>query len=111
MTKSLYALGEVPPLGEVPAQMHATVIRQDRLGPPKQAMRTEVIDVPTPGPGQVLVYVMAAGVNYNNVWASLGRPVDVVAARQRIGQPEEFHIGGRRKGAGVVWAVGDGVRG
>ena len=110
MTKSLYPLGEAPPLGEVPEKMHATVIRQDRLGPPDKAMRTEVVDVPTPGPGQVLVYVMAAGINYNNVWASLGRPVDVIAARQRYGLPEDFHIGGS-EGAGVVWAVGDGVRG
>ena len=110
MTKSLYALGEVPPLGEVPRQMHASVIRQDRFGPPKQAMRTEVVDVPTVGPGQVLVYVMAAGINYNNVWASLGQPVDVIAMRQRFGLPEDFHIGGS-EGSGVVWAVGDGVRG
>lgn len=108
MTKSLYALGEVPPLGEVPSQMHAAVIRQDRLGPPKQAIRTEVIDVPYVGPGMVLVYVMAAGINYNNVWASLGQPVDVIAARQRFGLPEDFHIGGT-EGSGVVWAVGDDV--
>jgi crotonyl-CoA carboxylase/reductase len=110
MTKSLYALGEVPPLGEVPRQMHASVIRQDRFGPPNQAFRSEVVDVPGVGPGQVLVYVMAAGINYNNVWASLGRPVDVIAARQRLGLPEDFHIGGT-EGSGVVWAVGDGARG
>ena len=110
MTKSLYALGEVPPLGQVPRKMHASVIRQDRFGPPKQAIRTEVVDVPGVGPGQVLVYVMAAGINYNNVWASLGQPVDVIAARQRFGLPEDFHIGGS-EGSGVVWAVGDGVRG
>jgi crotonyl-CoA carboxylase/reductase len=53
---------------------------------------------------------MAAGINYNNVWASLGQPVDVIAARQRFGLPEDFHIGGS-EGSGVVWAVGDGVRG
>ena len=27
---------------------------------------------------EVLVYVMAAGINYNNVWAGLGIPVDVI---------------------------------
>ncbi|GAB3898767.1 crotonyl-CoA carboxylase/reductase [Kibdelosporangium lantanae] len=109
MTKSLYEIGDVPPLGEVPSRMYASVIRQDRLGEPKQAFRTEVVDVPRVGPGQVLVYVMAAGINYNNVWAALGEPVDVIAARRKIGFPEDFHIGGS-EGSGVVWAVGEGVR-
>lgn len=110
MTKSRCELGETPPLGEVPEQMYASVIRQDRFGEPKQAFHTEVVDVPPVGPGQVLVWVMAAGINYNNVWSSLGRPVDVIAARQRFGLPEDFHIGGS-EGSGVVWAVGPGVRG
>ncbi|MEU7168255.1 crotonyl-CoA carboxylase/reductase [Streptomyces morookaense] len=109
MTKALYEIGEIPPLGEVPQQMYASVIRQDRFGEPKQAFRTEVVDVPRVGRGQVLVYVMAAGINYNNVWSSLGKPVDVIGMRQRQGQPEDFHIGGS-EGSGVVWAVGDGVR-
>ncbi|MEV0696789.1 crotonyl-CoA carboxylase/reductase [Saccharopolyspora sp. NPDC050389] len=109
MTKSLYEIGEVPPLGEVPERMYASVIRQDRFGPPKQAFQIEVVDVPKVGPGEVLVYVMAAGINYNNVWAALSLPVDVIGMRQRLGQPEDFHIGGT-DGAGVVWAVGEGVR-
>jgi crotonyl-CoA carboxylase/reductase len=109
MTKPLYEIAEVPPLGEVPEQMYASVIRQDRFGAPKQAFRTEVVDVPRPGRGQVLVYVMAAGINYNNVWAALGTPVDVIAMRQRLGRPEDFHIGGS-EGSGVVWAVGEGVK-
>jgi crotonyl-CoA carboxylase/reductase len=61
-----------------------------------------------PGPGEVLVYVMAAGVNYNNVWAALGQPVDVVAKRVREGATENFHIGGS-DASGIVWAVGEGV--
>ena len=47
------------------------------------AFATEVVDVPPIGPREVLVWVMAAGINYNNVWASLGKPVDVVATRRR----------------------------
>src|SRR4051812_36532171 len=89
--------------------MYASVIRPDRYGPPADAFRTEVVKVPAVGPGEVLVMVMAAGVNYNNVWAALGRPVDVIAARQRRGATEDFHIGGS-EGSGVVWAVGPGVR-
>ncbi|MEK8146047.1 hypothetical protein NKH18_47235 [Streptomyces sp. M10(2022)] len=45
-------------------------------------------------PGFVLVAVMAAGINYNNVWAAKGKPADVVAMRQRQGSDEPFHIGG-----------------
>ena len=33
--KDLYDIGEIPPLGHVPAQMHAWAIRKDRHGPPE----------------------------------------------------------------------------
>ncbi|MFI1100520.1 crotonyl-CoA carboxylase/reductase [Streptomyces melanogenes] len=108
MSKDLYDIGQLPPLGEVPARMHASVIRPERYGPPEQGFAMEVVDVPRVGRGQVLVYVMAAGINYNNVWASLGYPYDVIAGRQKRGEPEDFHIGGS-EGSGIVWAVGDGV--
>lgn len=107
--KELYGLGEMPPTGVVPRKMHASVIRRERFGPPDQAFQSEVVDVPAVGRGQVLLYVMAAGINYNNVWASLGKPVDVIGARQRKGEVEDFHIGGSEC-SGIVWAVGDGVR-
>ncbi|WP_295640442.1 crotonyl-CoA carboxylase/reductase [uncultured Methylibium sp.] len=108
--KSLYELGEMPPLGEVPRQMYASVIRSERYGQPKDAFKVEVIDVPKPGPGQVLVWVMAAGINYNNVWAALGQPVDVIASRRKRDAAEPaFHIGGS-DASGVVWAVGPGAR-
>ncbi|HEX4249851.1 MAG TPA: crotonyl-CoA carboxylase/reductase [Pseudonocardia sp.] len=109
MTKPLYEVGEIPPLGVVPEKMYASVIRQERYGRPEQAFATEVIDVPKVGRGQVLVMVMAAGINYNNVWASRGMPVDVIGMRQKLGQTEDFHIGGS-EGSGVVWAVGEGVK-
>ena len=34
--------------------------------------------MPEPGAFEVIVRVMAAGVNYNNVWAALGKPVSVM---------------------------------
>ncbi|MFF3911426.1 crotonyl-CoA carboxylase/reductase [Streptomyces sp. NPDC001848] len=110
MTKKLYELGEMPPLGDVPEKMYANLIRPERFGEPRKAFETEVIDTPRPGRGQVLVWVMAAGINYNNVWAGLGHPLDVIAARQKQGEPENFHIGGS-EGSGVVFAVGEGVSG
>lgn len=101
-------IGQMPALGEVPRGMRAMLIRPERYGDPVQAFAEEVVDTPLPRAGEVLVYVMAAGVNYNNVWASLGKPVDVVAARQKAGEHEPFHIGGS-DASGIVWAVGDGV--
>ena len=40
----------------------------------------DIMPVPLPGPKEVLVYVMAAGVNYNGVWAALGKPLSVLDA-------------------------------
>ncbi len=106
--KDLYAPGEMPPLGHVPARMHAQVIRQSRFGQPVQAFRPEVIPVPEIGPDDALVYVMAAGVNYNNVWAGLGIPVDVIGARMKGGEKEDFHIGGS-DASGIVYRIGENV--
>jgi crotonyl-CoA carboxylase/reductase len=106
--QEIYALGDPPPLGYVPPKMHASLIRPERFGQPNQAFEIEVVGTPTPGPRQVLVWVMAAGVNYNNVWAALGTPVNVIGARQRKGAEEDFHIGGS-DASGIVWATGDEV--
>ena len=83
--------------------MEAWVIRPDRLGDPKDAMQLERIEVPEPGPGEVLVRVMAAGVNYNGVWASLGLPVSIF---RYTGY--DFHIAGS-DASGIVERVGPGV--
>ena len=107
-TKQLYDLGDMPPLGEVPEKMHAFLVRQDRFGEPSKAWQREVINTPTIGPKDVLVYVMATGINYNNVWAALGFPVDVIKDRQKKGEPEDFHAGGS-DASGIVWAVGEEV--
>jgi crotonyl-CoA carboxylase/reductase len=107
--KDLYEIGEAPPVGHVPARMYAQVIRQSRFGTPREAFQSEVIDVPAVGPDDALVFVQAAGVNYNNVWAALGTPIDVIAARQKSGEREDFHIGGS-DASGIVYAVGENVR-
>jgi crotonyl-CoA carboxylase/reductase len=102
-------IGSLPPLGEVPQRMHAQVVRPSRYGEPAGAFGVEVVDVPPIGPDEVLVAVMAAGINYNNVWAARGYPVDQVAVRQKAGEPEDFHVGGSDL-SGIVYAVGDQVR-
>jgi len=98
-------IGELPPLGEVPATMSALVVRQSRFGDPVSAFEHEQVPTPGLGPNDVLIAVMAAGVNYNNVWAARGQPVDVIALRQRQGEPEDYHIGGS-DASGIVYAVG-----
>jgi crotonyl-CoA carboxylase/reductase len=92
--------------GELPATMAAWVIREERYGEPIDAFRVEEVEVPEPGAFEVVVRVMAAGVNYNNVWAAMGEPVSVM----RYGDhPEHGHHIGGSDGSGVVWKVGPGV--
>ena len=73
--KELYELGEIPPLGHIPKEMHAWVIRKDREGVPEKAMQIETMPIPKVESNEVLVMVMAAGVNYNGVWASMGKTI------------------------------------
>ena len=92
--------------GTLPETMAAWVIREERQGEPTDAFQIEEIEVPEPGAFEVIVRVMAAGVNFNNVWAALGKPVSVFG----YGDHPEFghHIGGS-DASGVVWKVGAGV--
>jgi len=107
--KDLYPLGEMPPLGQVPPRMLAQVIRQDRFGDPTRAFQVEELDTPKDlKPDEVLVYVMAAGVNYNNVWAALGSPIDVIKGRAKDADYQPFHIGGS-DASGIVWKTGSAV--
>ncbi len=92
--------------GELPATMAAWVIRQEREGEPKDAFQIEEIEVPEPKAFEVIVRVMAAGVNFNNVWASLGEPVSVFGYADH---PEYGHHIGGSDASGVVWKVGPGV--
>jgi crotonyl-CoA carboxylase/reductase len=109
MVRDVYEVGELPPVGEVPPRMHAMLVRPDRFGEPSEAIRDEVIDVPDLGPKDVLVATMAAGVNFNNVWAARGVPIDVTKGQARWGEPTEFHIVGS-DASGIVYAVGSDVR-
>jgi crotonyl-CoA carboxylase/reductase len=106
--KDLYAVAEAPPLGHVPPRMHAFTVRKERFGPPAESFQLEVVETPEIADDEVLVYVMAAGVNYNNVWASLGVPIDVITTRQKAGEKEDFHVGGS-DASGVVYKVGKDV--
>ncbi|MEJ8570230.1 crotonyl-CoA carboxylase/reductase [Microbaculum marinum] len=103
-TKDLYEIGEIPPLGHVPRNMYAWAIRQDRHGPPDEAMQVEVVPTWEIDSNEVLVLVMAAGVNYNGIWAALGQPVTPFAIHKA-----DYHIAGS-DASGIVWAVGAKVK-
>src|SRR4029079_11539586 len=75
--------------GELPSTMAAWVIRAEREGEPTEAFQLEEMAVPKPAAFEVIVRVRAAGVNFNTVWAALGKPVSVFRYHQ-----EDHHIGG-----------------
>jgi crotonyl-CoA carboxylase/reductase len=106
--KDIYEIGEIPPIGDVPARMYAQLIRPERFGDPEKAFQIEDVPVPEIGPEDALVLVMAAGINYNNVWAARGIPIDVTKVHGKLGEPDDFHIGGS-DASGIVYAVGSEV--
>jgi crotonyl-CoA carboxylase/reductase len=96
---------EVGP-GELPKTMAAWVLRPDREGDLETAYEVEEVGVPEPGPFEAVVRVMAAGVNFNGIWAALAEPISVFSYgdHPRWGH----HIAGS-DASGVVWKVGSGV--
>ncbi len=98
--RDLYEIGEIPPLGHVPEKMYAWTIRRERHGPPEEAMLVEEVATPEIDSDEVLILVMAAGVNYNGVWAALGTPLSVFDVHKA-----DYHIAGS-DAAGVVYKVG-----
>jgi len=104
VVKDLYELGEIPPLGHVPQKMYAWAIRRERHGNPDTAMQVEVVDTPEIDPHEVLIMVMAAGVNYNGVWACLGKPISPFDYHKA-----DYHIAGS-DASGIVYKVGAKVK-
>jgi crotonyl-CoA carboxylase/reductase len=102
--KDLYELGEIPPIGHVPAKMYAWAIRRERHGSPDTAMQVEVVDTPEIDSHEVLIMVMAAGVNYNGVWACLGKPISPFDYHKA-----DYHIAGS-DASGIVYKVGSKVK-
>ncbi len=102
--KDLYEIGEIPPLGHVPEKMYAWAIRRERHGDPEKSFQVEVVETPKLDSHEVLVLVMAAGVNYNGIWAGLGVPISPFD-----GHGAEYHIAGS-DASGIIWAVGDKVK-
>lgn len=81
-------------MGDVPETMRAVRVREHG-GP--EAMRVETVPVPRPGPGEALVRVAAAGVNFIDVYKRSGR--------YRLPLPATLG----EEGAGTVAMVGEGA--
>jgi crotonyl-CoA carboxylase/reductase len=96
---------EVGP-GELPKTMAAWVLRPEREGDLETAYEVEEVEVPEPGPFEAVVRVMAAGLNFNSIWAALAEPISVFGYgdHPRWGH----HIPGS-DASGIVWKVGPGV--
>src|SRR4029453_9593553 len=93
-------IGEIPPLGHVPAKMYAWAIRKERHGPPESSMQVEVLPTWPIGEEGVVVGGGAGGVNYKGVGAGLGQPISVLDVHKN-----PFHVAGS-DAAGIVWARG-----
>ena len=102
--KDLYEIGEMPPMGYVPKKMYAWAIRRDRHGEPDKSFQVEVVDTWEVDSHEVLVLVMAAGVNYNGIWAGLGQPISPFDVHG-----QDFHIAGS-DASGIIWKVGSAVK-
>ena len=100
----LYEIGEMPPLGYVPKQMYAWAIRRERHGAPSESFKVEVVATWEVDSNEVLVLVMAAGVNYNGVWAGRGEPISPFDVHG-----QDYHIAGS-DASGIVWRVGSAVK-
>ena len=92
--------------GELPRTMAAWVLRPEREGDLDPAYEVEEVEVPEPGPFEVVVRVMAAGVNFNSIWAARAEPISIFAYGDH---PQWGHHIGGSDASGVVWKVGVGV--
>ena len=104
----IYEVGEIPKLGEIPKKMYAWTLRNERLGEPKDAFKIELVDTPSIKEDEVLVFNMASGVNFNGVWAALGKPRNVINAHRKFEEEKDFLICGSES-SGIVYAVGEKV--
>ncbi|GIJ30794.1 crotonyl-CoA reductase [Micromonospora qiuiae] len=84
---------------------------------PGKSLHVHDVATPEPGPGEVLVAVMASSINYNTVWSSIFEPMDTFRFLKRYARTgplaarhdQPYHVLGSDL-AGVVLRTGAGVR-
>ncbi|AUH38869.1 crotonyl-CoA carboxylase/reductase [Streptomyces sp. CMB-StM0423] len=83
---------------------------------PRKSLHLEEVPTPQPAAGEVLVAVLASGINHNTVWSSIFEPLPTFAFLSRYGKASPqgarhdlpFHVLGSDL-AGVVLRCGEGV--
>ncbi|MFD2420325.1 crotonyl-CoA carboxylase/reductase [Amycolatopsis pigmentata] len=83
---------------------------------PAKSLHLRDVPTPEPGPGEVLIAVLASAINYNTVWSALFEPLPTFAFLERWGRTVPgaarhdlpYHVLGS-DAAGVVLRVGPGV--
>ncbi|MFC4541157.1 AMP-binding protein [Halosolutus amylolyticus] len=99
-----------PGVDEIPDYQYAqAVVKDDETGEaahgdPDEAEVEEIVPVEAPGPNEVLVYVLASEVNFNDIWAITGVPVS-----QFDSHDQDYHITGSG-GVALVVDAGEAVK-
>jgi acrylyl-CoA reductase (NADPH) / 3-hydroxypropionyl-CoA dehydratase / 3-hydroxypropionyl-CoA synthetase len=115
---ALIAAGDLLPMGSpffpghtpIPRYQYAFAVARDpETGAachddPISAEREIILPVETPGPAEAIVYVLAAEVNYNDIWAITGIPVSQFDAHDA-----DAHVTGSG-GVGLIVALGSEVK-
>ena len=102
--KDLYEMGEMPPMGLFPKQCMRGPFAANVMANRITRMHGRSRGCPSLDSHEVLVLVMAAGVNYNGVWARLG------SRSARLMAQAAATISLALTPAGIVWAVGEKVK-
>ncbi len=114
----LEAAGELIPVGSpffpgltpIPAYQYGMGITRDpdtgepRHGDPRDVEGNVLVPVERPGPNQVLLYVLASEVNFNDIWAITGMPVSPFDSHER-----DVQVTGSG-GVALVVEVGEAVK-
>ncbi|MBX7268167.1 crotonyl-CoA carboxylase/reductase [Micromonospora sp. Llam7] len=83
---------------------------------PSKSLHVREVPTPEPGPGEVLLAVMASAINYNTVWSAIFEPLPTFSFLKRYGRSGPsgarhdlpYHVLGS-DASGVVLRVGAGV--
>ncbi|KPI22229.1 crotonyl-CoA reductase [Actinobacteria bacterium OK074] len=83
----------------------------------RKSIHTGSVPMPELAPNEVLVAVMASGINYNTVWSAMFEPIPTFTFLKHLGRQDRwaarhdrpFHVVGS-DAAGVVVRTGSGVR-
>ena len=105
----LVPIGQLPEIGVIPKFMFAQTLRADRFGMPISAYQQEVVPVPEIGDDEVLIGVMAAGLNFNSVWAALAYPIDMLQLMQQRNENDLPYFISGSDCAGIVFKKGKNV--